>query len=106
MRVSSSGRMRACFVVFPMNVIEVPLTYQFKLTSSTKLRSLCPQIPATATQKLPGFSLNAQLNLRDRLHGCGFQSTRFHDLETASKTIRFQRVYTESIQPLNPTVYV
>ena len=41
-----------------------------------------------------------------RLHGRGFQSKRFHDLETASKTIRFQRVYTEPIQPLNTAVYV
>ena len=37
--------------------------------------------------------------LRLRLHGSGFQSKRFHDLETASKTARFQRVYTEPIQP-------
>ena len=44
--------------------------------------------------------------LRHRLHGRGFQSKRFHDLETASKTTRFQGVYTELIQPLNPTVYV
>ena len=29
------GRMRACFVVFPMNVIEMPLTYQFIPTSSS-----------------------------------------------------------------------
>ena len=40
---------------------------------------------------------------RLRLHGRGFQSKRLHDLETASKTTRFQRVYTEPIQPLNPT---
>jgi len=32
---------------------------------------------------------------RHRLHGRGFQSTRFHDLETASKTTRFRSVYTE-----------
>ena len=44
--------------------------------------------------------------IRLRLHGRGFQSKRFHDLETASKTTRFQRVHTEPIQPLNPTVYV
>ena len=44
--------------------------------------------------------------LRHRLHGRGFLSKRFHDLETASKTIRFQRVYTGPIQQLNPTVYV
>ena len=44
--------------------------------------------------------------LRHRLHGRGFLSKRFHDLETEWKTIRFQRVYTEPIQPLNPTVYV
>ena len=43
---------------------------------------------------------------RLRLHGRGFQSKRFHDLETALKTARFRRVYTEPIQPLNPTVYV
>ena len=43
--------------------------------------------------------------LRHRLHGRGFKSKRFHDLETASKT-RFQGVYTEPIQLLIPTVYV
>ena len=37
--------------------------------------------------------------LRHRLHGHGFQSKWFHDLEIASKTIRFQRVYTEPSQP-------
>ena len=45
-------------------------------------------------------------HLRHRLHECGFKSKRFHDLGTASKTTRFQGVYTEPIQPLNPTVYV
>ena len=40
-----------------------------------------------------------QKSLRHRLHGRGFQSKRFHDLETASKTTRFQGVYTEPIQP-------
>lgn len=60
MRVPPSGRMRACFVVFPMNAIEMPLTYRFIPTSSTNLRSWCPQIAATATQKLPGFSRSAQ----------------------------------------------
>ena len=52
------------------------------------------------------FSKCSPATLRHRLHGRGFQSKRFHDLETASKTTRFQRVYTEPIQPLNPTVYV
>ena len=46
------------------------------------------------------------IRLRHRLHGRGFQSKRFHDLETASKTIRFQRVYTEPIQPLSTALYV
>ena len=36
---------------------------------------------------------------RHRLHGRGFKSNRFHGLETASKTTRFQGVYTEPIQP-------
>ena len=62
-RVSSSGRMQACFVVFPMNVIEMPLTDRVILTSSTNLRSWCPQIAATAAQKLPGFSRSARLPL-------------------------------------------
>ena len=35
--------------------------------------------------------------LRLRLHGRGFQSKRFHDLETESKTTRFRRVYMEPI---------
>ena len=47
-----------------------------------------------------------EVTFRHRLHGRGFQSKRFHDLETASKATRFQRVYTGPIQPLNPTVYV
>ena len=38
-------------------------------------------------------------SLRLRLHGRGFQSKRFHDLETASKTTRFRSVYKEPIQP-------
>ena len=50
--------------------------------------------------------LGRVLLLRHRLHGRGFQSKRFHDLETASKATRSQRVYTGPIQPLNPTVYV
>ena len=54
-----SGRMRA-FFVFPMNAIEIPLTYRFIPTSSTNLRSWCPQIAATPTQKLPSFSRSAQ----------------------------------------------
>ena len=48
----------------------------------------------------------AWYGLRHRLQGRGFQSKRFHDLEAASKTTRFQGVYTEPIQTLNPTVYV
>ena len=60
-RVPPSGRMGACFVVFPMNAIEMPLTYRFIPTSSTNLRSWCPQIASTtATQKLPGFSRSDQ----------------------------------------------
>ena len=59
-RVPPSGRMRACFVLFPMNAIEMSLTYRFIPTSSTNLRSWCRQIAATATQKLPGFSRSAQ----------------------------------------------
>ena len=63
-RVPPSGRMRACFV-FPMNAIEMPLTYRFIPTSSTNLRSWCPQIAATPTQKLPGFSRSAQRTIRE-----------------------------------------
>ena len=63
-RVPPSGRMRAYFV-FPMNAIEMPLTYRFIPTSSTNLRSWCPQIAATPTQKLPGFSRSAQHTTRD-----------------------------------------
>ena len=59
-RVPPSGRMGACFVVFPMNAIEMPLTYRSIPTSSTNLRSWCPQIAATTTQKLPGFNRSDQ----------------------------------------------
>ena len=44
-----------------------------------------------------------QTCLRHRLHGRGFQSKRFYDLETASKTIRFQRA---GLHGTYPTVYV
>ena len=59
-RVPPRGRMRACFVVFPMNAIEMLLTYRFIPTKSANLRSWCPQIAATATQNLSGFSRSAQ----------------------------------------------
>ena len=36
-------------------------------------------------------------SFRQCLHGSGLKSTRFHDLETASKTTRFRSVYTEPI---------
>ena len=62
-RVPPGGRMQACFV-FPMNAIEMPLTYRFLPNSSTNLRSWCPQIAATATRKLPGF--------RAQLYGLGY----------------------------------
>ena len=55
-----SGRMRARFVVFPINAVGMPLTYRFIPTSSTSLRSWCSQIAATAKQKLPGLSRSAQ----------------------------------------------
>ena len=35
---------------------------------------------------------------RQRLHERSFKSTRFHDFEPASKTMRFRVVYTEPIQ--------
>ncbi len=41
------------------------------------------------------------LHLRHRLHGRGYKSTRFHDLETASKTTRFRSVYTKHILPFS-----
>ena len=63
--------------------------------------------------RLVGSVMNGVVDreqLRLCLHGGGFQSKRFHDLGTASKTTRFQIVYTEPtcilIQPLNPTFYV
>ena len=37
----------------------------------------------------------------ERLHERGFKSSRFHALETASKTIRFQSVYTVPISPFS-----
>ena len=41
--------------------------------------------------------------LRQRLHERGFKSTRFHDLETESKSMRFGSVYTETFSPENPS---
>ena len=40
------------------------------------------------------------------MRSCPDTSTRFHDLETVSKTTRFQGVYAEPIQLLNLTIYV
>ena len=37
------------------------------------------------------------------LHEGGFASTRFHDFETASKSMQFGRVYTEPFSPENPS---
>ena len=53
--------------MFCLNAVEMPLTYLFIPTSSTNLRSWCPQIAATATQKLPGFSRSAQHTTTDSL---------------------------------------
>ena len=43
------------------------------------------------------------LRLRHRLHEHGFTSTRFHDLETASKSMRFGSVYADPFSPENPS---
>ena len=43
------------------------------------------------------------LMLRQRLHERGFKSSRFHTLETASKTIRFQSAYSVPISPFSST---
>ena len=61
-------------------------------------------IVALKYSKERGVSRRGEI-LRHRLHGRGFQSKRFHDLEIESKTTRFQRVYTQPIQPLNPVVF-
>ena len=61
---------------------------------------------AVSFQNVTKASRSSAIKVRHRLHGPGFKSKRFHDLQTASKTTRFQGVYTEPIQPLNPTVYV
>ena len=64
-------------------------------------------VKSLSAHEIENFIMNFKIiNVRHRLHGPGFKSKRFHDLETASKTTRFQGVYTEPIQPLNPTVYV
>ena len=51
------------------------------------------------TSEISDFTSTRIEQLRHRLHGRSFKSKRFHDLETASKTTRFQGVYTEPIQP-------
>ena len=57
-----------------------------------------------------GFESRSSLNffrlffrncLRQRLHERGFKSSRFHALETASKTIRFQSDYTVPFSPFS-----
>ena len=42
-------------------------------------------------------------SLRQHLYERGFTSTRFHDFETASKSMRFGSVYTETFSPENPS---
>lgn len=44
-----------------------------------------------------------QPKVRQRLHERGLASTRFHDFETASKSMRFVSVYTEPFSPENPS---
>ena len=44
---------------------------------------------------------SAAVALRQRLQESGFTSTRFHDFETASKSMRFGRVYTKLFSPEN-----
>ena len=90
----------------------------FQSSFSTNLLAVCHKclsLIGSATHFLWGDTnesrdqfkqIKNRSKFRLRLHGRGFQSKRFHDLETASKTTWFQRVYTEPIQPLNPTVYV
>ena len=41
--------------------------------------------------------------LRQRLSERSFTSTRFHDFETASKSMLFGGVYTEPFSPKNPS---
>ena len=42
-------------------------------------------------------------SIRQRLHERGFTSTRFHDFETASKSMWFGSAYTEPFSPENPS---
>ena len=83
--MSSSGRMQACFVVFPMNVIEMPLTYRFILTSSTNLSGRCPHIAAIATQKLPGFSRTTQVDTDSLLASASVTLTKQQQFHTVCK---------------------
>ena len=65
-RVPSIEQVDEHELVFPTNLIEMPLTYRltrFKPINSTNLRSWCPQNTATATQKLLSFSLSAHRNV-------------------------------------------
>ena len=57
--------------------------------------------PLYYTSKYVSYSRS--LMLRQRLHERGFKSSRFHTLETASKTIRFQSAYTVPISPFSST---
>ena len=84
----------------PVQVLQEPLYSQKPIFIALNRQKFKMSPSATTNSKTVPFEL------RLGLHGRSFQSKRFHDLETASKTTRFQRVYTEPIQPLNPTVYV
>ena len=41
--------------------------------------------------------------LKDAVTEAAFTRTRFHDFETASKSMRFGSVYTEPFSPENPS---
>ena len=88
---------------FPIETVSWPGN---RIENDTVSKRLHGTYPIVKSNRLcQGDLVLRALRFRSRLHGRGFQSKRFHDLETASKTTRFRRVYTEPIR-LNPTVYV
>ena len=78
-----------------------PADYRFHVNAYKHLTA--KGLPAAVIQ--PGLKSNPG-SCKEALIKATFTRTRFHDLETASKTTRYQRAYTEPIQPLNPIVYV
>ena len=75
---------------------------QNRITCMKQRQAFCEMlVPFSSKFKVKTLVFQANASLRQRLHERGFKSSRFHTLETASKTIQFQSVYTVPISPFS-----